>query len=94
MQAQARTYDGHIRNGAFYPLQSISDLPGRYVAVLTVIEVPATVTVQEEDSLAWLDELEHMVCTDTSPKLRMEDFPRMDFGRAPIAFTDDDVKKS
>jgi len=88
-QATAQTYDGYIENGAFYPRQSISRLPSQYVAVLTVIEVPATAPKQEESPIPWWEELEAMVRADTSPKLRMEDFPRMDFGREPINWDED-----
>ena len=94
MQAQAQTYDGYIKDGAFYPRQNLSRLPNRYIAMLTIVEVPATVPTQDDDSLAWLDELEHMIRTDNSPKLRMEDFPRLDFGREPIVFSTDNGETS
>lgn len=94
MQAQVatQTYDGYIENGAFYPRQNLSSLPNRYVAVLTIIEVPVSAPGirAKEERMALLDALENMVRTDTSPKLRMEDFPRLDFGREPIIFTNED----
>ena len=45
---------------------------------------------QEETSVHWADELERMAKATTSPLLRMEDFPRMDFGREPISFAGED----
>jgi len=94
MQAQAQTYDGYVENGLFYPRQALTKATGRSLAVLTVIEIPVATSVQDDSSLAWLDELEHMVESDTTPKLRIEDFPRLDFGREPIIFSDDKVNPS
>ena len=42
-----------------------------------------------DNSTDWVDELERMVKEVTSEKLRMEDFPRMDFRREPIVFSDE-----
>jgi len=94
MQAIAQTYDGYVENGLFYPKQTLTQAKGRALAVLTIIETPATTSIQDNDSLAWLDELEQMVQSDITPKLRIEDFPRMDFGRIPVIFTDDEANPS
>ena len=44
----------------------------------------------KKDRLALLDELENMVREDAGPKLCAEDFPRLNFGREPVIFTDED----
>jgi len=90
MQAIAQTYDGYVENGRFYPRQSLAPAPGRFLAVLTVIEVPITETAPENDRMAQIEELMRSIREDTSPKLRMEDFPRFDLGREPIIFLDDE----
>ena len=82
MQAQA--YDGYFENGQFIPKNTLIRLPGRFRAVLTILDVPE----QEDTSIDWIDELERVVKEDTSEKLRMGDFPRMNFGRESIIFSD------
>ena len=82
MQAQA--YEGYIEGGQFYPKEIPIHQAGRYRAILTVLDIP----VQEDASTDWVDELVSMVKDDTSEKLCIEDFPRMDFGRTPIVFHD------
>jgi hypothetical protein len=89
LQAQAQTYDGYVENGLFYPRQTLTNTPGRLLAVLTVIEVPVE-SDKKEASIPWWEELEVMVRSDTTPKLRIEDFPRLDLGREPIIFTNED----
>ena len=82
MQAQA--YDGYFENGQFFPKSTPIRIPGRFRAVLTILDIPA----QGDASSDWIDELEHMIIDDTGEKLNMENFPRMDFGREPIFFSD------
>jgi hypothetical protein len=82
MQAQA--FDGYFENGQFYPKNTSIRLPGRFRAVLTILDIPD----QEDTSLDWIDELERMIKEDTSEKLNMANFPRIDFGREPIVFSD------
>jgi len=82
MQSQA--YDGYFENGKFYPTNTPIRIPGRFRAVLTVLDLPS----QGDTSTDWVDELEYMIKEDVSEKLHMDDFPRMDFGREPIVFTD------
>jgi len=79
---QVRVYEGYIEGGQFYPNEIPIHLAGRYRAILTVLDIP----IQEDDLKDWVDELVSMVKADTSKKLCMEDFPRMDFGREAIAF--------
>ena len=81
MQTQA--YDGYFENGQFFPKRMPIRLPGRFRAVLTILDMPE----QEDTSIDWIDELECMIKEDTGEKLNMENFPRMDFGREPIVFS-------
>ena len=96
MQAQARTLtlDGYFENGYFQPaVTPPARLSGRYKAILNVLEVPAAETAEDieySERMKWLSELKYMIMTDDSPKLRIEDFPRLDFGREPIVWADED----
>jgi len=85
----AQTYDAYVENGRFYPRLSLAPTSKRCLAVLTVIEVPVEDPAAEDDRMAQIDELMRSIREDSSPKLRMEDFPRFDLGREPIIFTDD-----
>ena len=87
MQA-VQAFDGYVEGGQFYPMGAIR-LPGRFRAVLTVIMDVQPPQHEEDVSMDWVDELERIALSATSPPLRMEDFPRMDFGREPILFASD-----
>jgi len=93
-QARTLTLDGYFENGCFQPaVTPPARLAGRFKAVLNVLDVPATETTEDtahSERMKWLSELEHMIRTDDSPKLRIEDFPRLDFGREPIVWDDED----
>ena len=89
MQSLAQTYDGYVENGRFYPRQSINPTPNRFLAILTVIDVPITEPKPENNRMAQLDDLMRSIREDSSPKLRTEDFPRFDLGREPIVFVAD-----
>ena len=78
MRVQA--YEGYIENGRFYPMDTLTRLPGRFRAVLTVLDVPAT----EEPAADWADELQKMVLESGDELLRMEDFPRANFPRETL----------
>jgi len=45
--------------------------------------------VQHDISTDWVDDLVRTVKEDPSEKLLLDDFPRLDFGREPIAFDND-----
>jgi len=94
MQAQAQAvqaFDGYVDGGQFHPTGA-SILPGRFRAVLTVIMDVQPPQQQEEKktSTHWAYELDRMIEESTGPPLRMEDFPRMDFGRELISFDSED----
>ena len=87
---QAHAYEGYFEDGQFYPNDPLVRLPGRFKAVLTVVLEKPLQETPTDSSLEWLDEL-HRLLDETSeePKLRMEDFPRMDFGREPLTFANE-----
>ena len=82
MRVQA--YEGYVEGGQFYPIEKPISLDGRFRAVLTVLDIP----MEEDVSVDWVDDLINMIQEDTSEKLRVEDFPRMDLGRNPVIFSD------
>ena len=87
MQAQA--YEGYFNNGQFYVSGKAVRIPGRRRAVLTIFSEQ----VQEDKDVnpsAWLDDFRKMVDESAGEKLRMEDFPRMNLGREPIIFVDEE----
>lgn len=88
MQA-VKSFDGYVEGGQFHPAGASIRLPGRFRAVLTVIMDSPQNQDDDETSAHWADELDRMVKSCTSPPLRMEDFPRMDFGREPISFANE-----
>ena len=82
MQAQA--YEGYFEGGQFYTAGQMLFLPERKRVYITVLDDP----VKPDTSADWAEELMRMIKEDTSEKLRMEDFPRMDLGREAVTFTD------
>jgi hypothetical protein len=92
LQTFAQTYDGYVENGKFYPRQSLASSANRFLAVLTVIEVPVAESIPENDRRTHLNDLMRSIRKDTTPKLRMEDFPRFDLERNPVVFTNNEEK--
>ena len=86
---QTHAYEGYVENGRFYPKGTLAKLPGRFRAVLTVVLENPIQEAPKTNSLEWLDELRRLLDESGDEKLCMEDFPRMDFGRDPIIFTDE-----
>ena len=86
-----QSFDGYVDGGQFHPTGA-SILPGRFRAVLTVIMdvQPPQKQEDKEPSIHWAYELDRMIEESTGPPLRLEDFPRMDFGREPISFVRED----
>jgi len=82
---QAKAYEGYFDRGQFYSAGKQLRIPERRKVYVMVFDEPA----QEDTSTDWVDELVQMVKEDSSEKLRMEDFPRLDFGREPITFESD-----
>ena len=81
-------YDGYIKDGQFYTNGTSLDL-GHFRAVLTVIKdvsPPQQLEEETDASMDWVDELERIALSATSPLLRMEDFPRMEIRSEPILF--------
>ena len=85
MQAQA--YEGYFEDGKFYSAGQPLRIPERRKVYITVLD---ELTYDTKDiSTEWVDELECMVNADTSEKLDMKNFPRLDFGREPVIFADE-----
>jgi hypothetical protein len=82
---QAQLLDGYYEGGQFYHSGTAVQIPGRLKAVLTIM-MDAPQQEEKEASTHWAYELDRMIKESTSPPLRIEDFPRMDFGREPISF--------
>jgi len=86
MQAQA--YEGYFENGKFYAGGKPVILPERRKVYITVLEEPAQV-VLSTSSPSWLEEVYRLLEDSDDEVLRPEDFPRMEFGREPIFFSDE-----
>ena len=89
---QAQLLNGYYEGGQFYHAGNAVQIPGRLNAVLAVMmDAPFQAQQQEEKetSTHWVYELDRMIKASTSPPLRIEDFPRMDFGREPISFANE-----
>ena len=86
-----QAFDGYVDGGQFHPTGA-SILPGRFRAVLTVLMdvQPPQQQEDKEPSIHWAYELNRMIEESASPPLRMEDFPRMDFGRELLSFACED----
>ena len=74
---QAKAYEGYFDNGLFYTAGKPIRLPERRKVYVTVLDIPA----QVDNTMDWVNELEHMIKNDTSEPLQIEDFPRVDFTR-------------
>ena len=86
MQAQA--YEGYFESGKFYTAGKPFSIPERHKVYITVLNEPIQIG-SPATSPDWLDELHRLLEESGDEKLRMEDFPRMDFERKPIVFSDD-----
>ncbi|MCL2198760.1 MAG: hypothetical protein FWB80_07540 [Defluviitaleaceae bacterium] len=78
---------GYVENGQFFPLGTVMQLPGRIKAVLTVLDEPAEVGKTENELDFWR-RIDSLVDEATSEKL--PDFPRLNFGRELVAFSEDE----
>ena len=86
MQAQA--YEGYFESGKFYTAGKALCIPERRKVYITILNEP----VQDAPPAAapkWLGELHQLLDESGDEKLHMNDFPRMDFGREPIIFSDE-----
>ncbi|MCL1883275.1 MAG: hypothetical protein FWF81_05930 [Defluviitaleaceae bacterium] len=86
MQAQA--YEGYVEGGQFYPKETPIRLTGRFRAVLTVLDVPAQVTVGSSSRIEWLNHLEAAVALSADEELPDWPFERSKEMRPPLDLAD------
>jgi len=86
MQAQA--YEGYFESGKFYTAGKPLRIPERRKVYITIFNEPVQNTIPET-APNWLGELHQLLEESGDEKLNIEDFPRMDFGREPISFSDE-----
>ena len=89
MQAQA--YEGYFESGTFYSSGQPLRIPERRKVYITVLDEPIQDNSPPHETIpAWLEELHRLLDESGDEELRLENFPRMDFGRDPIFFTDEE----
>ena len=78
---------GYVENGQFHPLGAIARLPIRLKAILTILDEPVEVSKLESELEFWrgIDRL-----VDEAADEAMPEFPRLDFGRELVTFTEED----
>ena len=86
MQAQA--YEGYFESGMFYSAGQPLRIPERRKVYITVLDEPTQIN-NPTTTPCWLEEFHRLLEESGDEKLHMEDFPRMDFGREPITFSDE-----
>ena len=86
MQAQA--YEGYFESGKFYTADKSFFIPERRKIYITIFNEP-TQNIPTATAPNWLNELHELLEESGDEKLNTEDFPRMDFGREPIIFSDE-----
>jgi len=86
MQAQA--YEGYFESGKFYTAGKPLQIPERRKIYITIFNEPVQNT-PPTTAPNWLGELHQLLNASGDEKLNMDDFPRMDFGRKPIIFSDE-----
>ena len=76
---------GYIENGQFFPIGTVVQLPGRIKAVLAILDEPVEVWGLESEMDFWrgIDRL-----VDDAADEEMPDFPRLNFGRELITFSE------
>jgi len=87
MQAQA--YEGYFESGKFYTAGKPLRIPERRKVYITIFNEPVQNT-PPAPAPSWLDELHQLLEESGDEKLNIEDFPRMDFRREPIIFSDEE----
>jgi len=85
MQAQA--YEGYFESGKFYTAGKPLRIPERRKVLITIFDEPVQ-NASHATAPKWLGELHQLLENSGDEKLSMEDFPRMDFGREPLVFSD------
>ena len=86
MQAQA--YEGYFEGGNFYTAGKPLRIPERRKVYITIFNEPVH-NISSATAPDWLSELHQLLEESGDEKLHMDDFPRMDFGREPLVFSDE-----
>ena len=86
MQAQA--YEGYFESGKFYTAGQPLRIPERRKVYITILNETLQ-NIPPASAPSWLDELHQLLEESGDEKLNIEDFPRMDFGREHIVFSDE-----
>jgi len=85
---QARTYEGYVEGGQFYPKEAPIRLTGRFRAVLTVLDVPEQAPTILSSRIEWLNRLEAAVALSADEELPDWPFERSKEMRPPLDLAD------
>jgi len=86
-----QAYEGYIENGRFHPTGLLANIAGRRRAILTVLDEPLKMPVENNEKTFWSD-FKNLIAQSADEELREEDFPRAHFGREIVDFTDGDER--
>lgn len=79
--------EGYVENGQFHPTGTLTRTPTRMRAFLTVLDEPIKSRSSKiEDVMAFWKNFDMQAAASANEEMYVEDFPRMNFGREPIAF--------
>jgi len=81
-------YEGYIENGQFHPVGLLASITGRRRVILTVLDEPIKTPDGNDDKTFWA-EFNSLIAQSANEELREEDFPRADFGRESVDFSDE-----
>jgi len=81
-----QAYEGYFENGQFYLINQTAHIKGRRRAFITILDEPA----QENNIIKMIAEFDRMVdeSADENEILCEENFPRFNYGRELITFSD------
>ena len=84
-----QAYEGYIENGRFHPAGVLSSINGRRRVILTVLDEPLKMPVEDDGKAFWAD-FTSLIAQSANEELREEDFPRTHFEREIVDFSDED----
>ena len=85
---ETQSYEGYFESGKFYTAGKQLRIPERCKVYITIFNEPVQNTPLAT-APNWLGEFHKLLEESGDEKLSMEDFPRMDFGRESIIFSDE-----
>jgi len=77
--------EGYVENGQVFISGVLDRLQGRRRVIVTILDEPVS-EFQKSNKSELLSQFNSMVEKSNHIELKLEDFPRFDFGRAPISF--------